>query len=681
MKKKIIAIFVSLSIVTGFMPQQVYGTIIETINESNEKINYKNGIYGVKNKILKNDKDEESVARNYVSKESKIEIVDNSIVATITLNRNDIMSNTQIKVNGNIVEHIEKKITDTDMDIKFNLNSLEDKIEVSTKVNTGFPMNVSFRVVFDTNNIEEELNPDIEEKSGLYTIENDVLQINNDKESMSRKYLDKVTEVEFKEGKIYLTLKFTGKSMMANHKVNVNENDINFEVVNDSNDNLHIKFEITSLEDNIKVSTIVLGTMNVEFRVLLNEDTLIKVNEEVLPGEPEETPEEAPKPDITPEQTPKPEPTPPNSNPSISNDYSIYKVQNEIITDSQIGYQAARNALNEISYMEIIDGINYITLGFSQMDLISNIRITVDGKSIAYDVLREDNSNNTKDIRFKVSDLYSLLTIEGYVGTIGRDISFGVDFLEDTLVLISKTEAEKPLGKPSTSTTTSTSNSEIEKKQNKEEKVAEPINVKESFKKYTIENEVLSNNETGLAMSRKYLNKISILEEIDGKLYLILTLLGTDLMDNFRVSVNGEEIEHSIVESDEENNLKSYRFIINNINDNIRVYLFVKPVQMNIDFGVKLLEETKVLVEESKIETETSVNKNLTTNKVALDEESNREESKIEKVNVSSIIVITAVVTTLIILLVSGAIYLILKKRKGNNMENNLNVKKKSHAE
>ena len=68
--------------------------------------------------------------------------------------------------------------------------------------------------------------------------------------------------------------------MMANHVIEVNGDKVNFEVVDETNNNFYVKFEISSLSDNITVSTKVLGTMNVEFRVKLKSDTLKIYNKE-----------------------------------------------------------------------------------------------------------------------------------------------------------------------------------------------------------------------------------------------------------------------------------------------------------------------------------------------------------------------------------------------------------------
>ncbi|MEN8078179.1 NEAT domain-containing protein [Clostridioides difficile] len=689
MKKSILSLIIATSIITGYIPTSVEAETINNINileEKNSDIKYKNGSYIVKNKTLKEDSDKNSAARTYVNEESVIEISDDKITATIEFNNKKIMSNTTIKVNGQDVEYISTDISDTNLNLKFEVGNLTDNIEVSTTIDLGFmKMNVSFRVQFDTTEIpvisggDTDTTPELPEETpevtppttkpeedntnkpgsedgvsdGKYIIENSVLHISKDEESLARKYLETISYVEYKGGKIYLTLKFTGKSMMANHIIQVNGTETNFDVVDESGENFYVRFEIGSLNDNIVVSTKVLGTMDVEFRVKLKPDTL-KV---YIEGE------EVQKPNNGSTNTPQQTPTAPvdkeeTQKPSVSENENstIYKVKNEIITDSAIGYTAARAAVNSTSYVEDIDGIKYVTVGLSQLDVMSNIRVAVNGSSISYEVVRKSNSSNTMDIRFKIPSIQSEIKITAFINATGMDISFGLDLLENTMEVISKSEANTPLATESTSTMLNIDDNEEASEENSEV-VAQDIAVGEYFKRYTIENDIISDSAMGRAMTRKYLDKLSILEEIDGKLYLTLKFSGTSAMGNIKITVNGEEVEYSIVASDEENEMKAFRFSINNISDEIRVYMHIKAVNMNVDFGVDLLEETQTLIEEGTVSD--SVGKEDTVLATLMNNK--REESNLK------VILITALATTIIIFSLQGIIYSIVKKRKNKS--------------
>ena len=684
MKRNIVSLIIATTIITGVMPTTANAETVNSIDilkEENLNIKYKTGNYIVKNEILKEDVDKESVARNYISKESLIEITEEKITANLEFTNKKIMENTKIKVNGEEVEYVLTDVSDTNSNLKFELNSLEDKIEVSTTINLGFTkMSVSFRVKFDITDIPvisdegsgdnnssypeekpEEVKPIVPEQKpegdnkedeeavadGKYTIENDALHISKDEESMARKYLETISDVEYKNNKIYLILKFTGKSMMANHVIEVNGDKVNFEVVDETNDNFYVKFEISSLSDNITVSTKVLGTMNVEFRVKLKSDTLKIYNKE----------DEVQKPDNNNNSN--------NVNTGVNQDKgetqiptisenknsSLYKIKNEIITDSAIGYTAARSAVNSTSYVEDINGEKYVTVGLSQLDVMSNIRVSVNGANINYEVVRR--SGNTMEIKFKIPTIGANIKFTAFINATGMDISFGLDLLESTMEVISKSEANLPLATETTSTILKTSeDKEISEESSGE--LAEDIEVGEYFKKYTIENDIISDSAIGKAMTRKYLDKLCILEEIDGKLYLTLKFSGTNSMRNIKVTVNGEEVKYSIVAHDEANEMKAFRFSINNINDEIRIYMNIKVVNMDVDFGVDLLEETKTLVEEG------TVSNSVEKEDVALATLMN---NKKEGSNLK-IIVITALITSIMATSIQGIIYLIINKRK-----------------
>lgn len=684
MKRNIVSLIIATTIITGVMPTTANAETVNSINilkEENLNIKYKTGNYIVKNEILKEDVDKESAARNYISKESLIEITEEKITANLEFTNKKIMENTKIKVNGEEVEYVLTDVSDTNSNLKFELNSLEDKIEVSTTINLGFTkMSVSFRVKFDITDIPvisdegsgdnnssypeekpEEVKPIVPEQKpegdnkedeeavadGKYTIENDALHISKDEESMARKYLETISDVEYKNNKIYLILKFTGKSMMANHVIEVNGDKVNFEVVDETNDNFYVKFEISSLSDNITVSTKVLGTMNVEFRVKLKSDTLKIYNKE----------DEVQKPDNNNNSN--------NVNTGVNQDKgetqiptisenknsSLYKIKNEIITDSAIGYTAARSAVNSTSYVEDINGEKYVTVGLSQLDVMSNIRVSVNGANINYEVVRR--SGNTMEIKFKIPTIGANIKFTAFINVTGMDISFGLDLLESTMEVISKSEANLPLATKTTSTILKTSeDKEISEESSGE--LAEDIEVGEYFKKYTIENDIISDSAIGKAMTRKYLDKLCILEEIDGKLYLTLKFSGTNSMRNIKVTVNGEEVKYSIVAHDEANEMKAFRFSINNINDEIRIYMNIKAVNMDVDFGVDLLEETKTLIEEG------TVSNSAEKEDVALATLMN---NKKEGSNLN-IIIITALITSIMATSIQGIIYLIINKRK-----------------
>ena len=474
------------------------------------------------------------------------------------------------------------------------------------------------------NEVSNEESKSLED--GTYKVENDALHITEDKESMARKFLDKESNVIVKNGETLLQITFSNKSMMKNVKVTVNEKATDTKVINETDTTITYEFKINSIKDKIIVSATPFPTMKVDFRLVLKEDTLKK--EETPEEDKEETPEtnkpETEKPENKPEeekpqekpdtnkpednQTSKPNNNVENNN-TITQNKELYKMQNEILTDSEIGYGAARGAIAKTNYMEVRNGKKYITMSISGTDLMSNIRVLVNGKQVSYNILKNDKTNNLMDIEFLVNSLDDNVKFKMHINVLGEDIEFGVKFLKDTVTQIGFVPESKPstsLSIPNAETLLAvaekTEDESKEKNEEKDNKVNEKISkknaAKESYKEYTIKNEIISDSSVGRKMARKYLNETALIEEVDGVKYVTLRFSGMDLMNNIKIKVNNEDVEMELVDEDTTNNIKAYRFKIDNINDDIKVYAHIIPMNMDIDFGVKLLEDTLELVTE-----------------------------------------------------------------------------------
>ena len=474
------------------------------------------------------------------------------------------------------------------------------------------------------NEVSNEESKSLED--GTYKVENDALHITEDKESMARKFLDKGSNVIVKNGEALLQITFSNKSMMKNVKVTVNEKATDTKVINETDDTITYEFKINSIKDKIIVSATPFPTMKVDFRLVLKEDTLKK--EEAPEEDKEETPEtnkpETEKPENKPEeekpqekpdtnkpqenQTSKPNNNVENNNTTTQNK-ELYKMQNEILTDSEIGYGAARGAIAKTNYMEVRNGKKYITMSISGTDLMSNIRVLVNGKQVSYNILKNDKTNNLMDIEFLVNSLDDNVKFKMHINVLGEDIEFGVRFLKDTVTQIGFVPESKPstsLSIPNAETLLAvaekTEDESKEKNEEKDNKVNEKTSkknvAKESYKEYTIKNEIISDSSVGRKMARKYLNETALIEEVDGVKYVTLRFSGMDIMNNIKIKVNNEDVEMELVDEDATNNIKAYRFKIDNINDDIKVYAHIIPMNMDIDFGVKLLEDTLELVTE-----------------------------------------------------------------------------------
>lgn len=80
-------------------------------------------------------------------------------------------------------------------------------------------LSFSICVPASANNLNEiindsEINKEDKLEDGVYKIENDAFHINEDKDSMARKFLEKQSSLRVLNGEIFLSVTFTNKSIL-----------------------------------------------------------------------------------------------------------------------------------------------------------------------------------------------------------------------------------------------------------------------------------------------------------------------------------------------------------------------------------------------------------------------------------------------------------------------------------
>lgn len=512
-------------------------------------------------------------------------------------------------------------------------------------------------------------------KNGEYKVKVNVLKVDSDDISSAAKYIDNESDIIITDNGVKAIVNFNKRKLMTNIVVKINGKEVNYETREEGNDNLYATIPLEDADNIIEVSSKIntgFMVMPVSFRIIFDTST-IPLKDLINNNPPEDDnknnsddntsnnkPENIPSNDKIEEPEKKPEMQEP-SLPSQDANYSIYKIQNEIITSSSIGYTAARAAISTSSYVEKYDDNTYITLGISNLDVMNNIRVSVNNRNIAYEIVRQNDSNYTMDIRFKVNSIKDDIKVNAYINAIGMDISFGIQLLENSMELISSSESSKPLSSISSVQPVpeflggETVNNE--KINNKELSEDIKIEMKNYYKKYTIENEIISDSTIGRNMARKYIDKTCILDEIDGQYYLTIKISGSNSMGNIKVEVNNEEIEYEIVSKDNDGNM-AIRFKINGIDDSIKMYMLISAVNKNVDFGIKLLKDTMVLIDEG-----VASNSNDENNKDELLENFMKRSNDEVGSNKKAIMVSSAATMTMIFLL-EGIVFAIIKRKK-----------------
>lgn len=456
------------------------------------------GKYIIANKTLKSGGDSQSGIRNYIDANSIVTVKDGKVTVTMKYNKDGletVKSTNSITIDGNEVAFVKNE----DGSISFNVDSI-DKLYTRVKINLTYFNEGLPEVVFpgklhtvdvdllhegelseykendsstDSGNNGETNKPGNENNSGnagnedsnnggsntndsnnngsnsgttevqgtkVYVGKNTVTHENETGLNMARKTLSEDVKVEEVNGKTYVTLTFTsmGSTMMSNHKIYVNGNEVNTTKTVNS-EIVSLKFEVGSLKDSIKASAYVsmMGN-NVEFGVNILEDTLKLVTDGSanIGGTISDS--------ATSGNTNN------NASSGVSNSNTnneeikitkgkLYSIQNSVTHENETGRSMARKYLNSTSKVEEIDGKYYVTLTFTGAAFMQNHEVYVNGKKVN---VTKSTSGDTTNVRFVLSSLSDSIKVKTFVVPMSRGVEFGVTLLEDTLTFIKEYTVE-----------------------------------------------------------------------------------------------------------------------------------------------------------------------------------------------------------------------------------------------
>lgn len=471
---------------------------------------------------------------------------------------------------------------------------------------------------FDEKTVNVTVNKKTTLGDGSYTLKNTVQYVGQGNmetgNSMARKVLSEDSRIHISNGKNTVTLTFNSElyAFLKNFNVTVDGEKVEAEV---NKENRTIKFNISDLNSDIVVSTLVsMMGKEVSFRTTLNYDTAKKLEDNLEENNKpsNEGNENIPDENENSGNQDNSGNTNSGSNGSVNEGEGssgeivdanqlkngIYNIKNDVsyIGDGNqdVGNDMARKALSKNSKLEVKDDKKILTLKFNeeQFSFFKDFRITVNGK----DVVATPNEAD-RTISFEIPSLDANIVVTAFVSVMGRDVSFKTILNKGTLELVSGEDkpAIEEENKSEESNGTSSSNNGSSASANEENSTVTENKVTKG-KLYTIENKVVHKSQTGVDMARKYLNKISDLEEIDGKTYLTLTFTGQEFMKDHKITVNGKDANYKVV-SKNGDSIK-LRFEIPNLDADIKVSLYVIPMGRNVEFNVELLKDTKKFVKD-----------------------------------------------------------------------------------
>ena len=474
---------------------------------------------------------------------------------------------------------------------------------------------------FDEKTVNVTVNKKTTLGDGSYTLKNTVQYVGQGNmetgNSMARKVLSEDSRIDISNGKNTVTLTFNSElyAFLKNFNVTVDGEKVEAEV---NKDNRTIKFNIPDLNSDIVVSTLVsMMGKEVSFKTTLNYDTAKKLennlednnkpgneDNENIPGENENSGNQDNSGNTNQGSNGSANEDKENESEGSSGEIvdanqlknGIYNIKNDVsyIGDGNqdVGNDMARKALSKNSKLEVKDDKKILTLKFNeeQFSFFKDFRITVNGK----DVVATPNEAD-RTISFEIPSLDADIVVTAFVSVMGRDVSFKTILNKGTLELVSGEDkpAIEEENKSEESNVTSSSNNGSSANEGNSTVTENKVT---KGKLYTIENKVVHKSQTGVDMARKYLNKISDLEEIDGKTYLTLTFTGQEFMKDHKISVNGKDANYKVV-SKNGDSIK-LRFEIPNLDADIKVSLYVIPMGRNVEFNVELLKDTKKFVKD-----------------------------------------------------------------------------------
>ena len=602
---------------------------------------YVDGTYKVDAKLIKDTSDEDSMANGYL-KSTNIEISKGKMYMIMEFTSGNLLKEINPSVNG---KSVEKTITNNGdiKTVKFELTSLDDKVELGVLINPfgDFTVNAACRVKIE--NAQIPTTPEKEEDDAVTSPtpslpneddKNEVVEENEqalntvlrhetqDKDSSANRYLES-SKLKTVGGKKYIVLNFNSGSMFTAMKASISGKEVETKFEYDEKSDIAtVEFEISSLQDDMLLSftyNTPMGSMTHSARIKSEIASTGDKDDAVVPPT-DDKEEDVTQDNITPPTDDKEDNVIPQtndkeedktdsdnsntdlestSNSTYKNGY--YQLNNKVECDNAVGYQMVRNLLSETTNMEVKNGKTYVTLRMSSYSLMSNITMKVNNKSVNFtkNVIDKD----TVELTVEVPNVNAKITMGMYVNAMGQTVSFGVTFDKDSLKFISSNEEptipDSNNESINNSVTNNSTNNESTDTTNESINTTVENNLVKG-KLYTIKNEVISDNATGKAMARKYLNSTTKIEEVDGKMYATLTFTGVDLMSNHKIYVNGSVVNHTI--TSKTSSSVSIRFAIPDVNADIKVQVFVVPMNSTVTFGVKLLEDTLTFVKDFEVE-------------------------------------------------------------------------------
>ncbi|SCJ71068.1 heme uptake protein IsdC [uncultured Clostridium sp.] len=640
-RKKICIMLAAMLVTTTVLGSQQVTVNASTLNNldivSTESASaaetLEDGTYTIINDAFKVGTTEDSGIRDYIDTTSIVKVENEKITVTLKYTDLELETDTVRTINSITINGQEIEFVTTDEAISFEVEStdvLYSRINVNlTYYNAYIPefiapggmhtVNMEMQHNGELVKVEEETEVPKVLEDGIYTITNDAFKVGTTENSGIRDYIDTTSIVKIENGKITVTLKYTDLELETDtvriiNSITINGQEVEFVTTDEaisfeveSTDVLYSRINVNLTYYNAYIPEFIapggMHTVNVD---MLHNGELQKIENGEIPESPE-TPET---PDVIPgapengdidgstgaTQTPPSEGTGSGSTGDTQID-KTYTGKNEIVSDSEAGKAMARQAISEDMKIEKV-GEKYIaTITFTEFgtEQMSDVIVYVNGKKVETKEVR----TTLAGLSFELDSLSDSIEISTKISAMGgRRISFGIKVLENSLIEVENGDEGTTggtTGETTGGTISGTTGETTGGTTNTDEETKATIG-----KLYSIQNNVIHESETGVAMARMYLNSTSKVEEIEGKYYVTLTFTGSEFMQNHEIYVNGSKVNVSKSTSGDETYV---RFAVGSLTDSIKVKTYVVPMAREVEFDVELLIDTLTFIKEYTVET------------------------------------------------------------------------------
>lgn len=445
----------------------------------------------------------------------------------------------------------------------------------------------------------EVSNIDEESKVKMSEVQNNIIMKDESKEekALNREFLNEVSYIEEKDGKLYLNLNFNSKIDEKNNlQIFINDKEVKYETILNELDKekTSVKFEISKLEDKITVKRNIDETnAQTEFDVDLLEETIKECINTISNNQKEEQLVKPAKQNDE-NQVEKPNKNQVEAKNSATQKGKLSEVENIIISNDALIESMARESLGKISYIEGIDGKTYAQLEFvNSLTKDKELNILVNGNPVSYNTISKDVENGKMIIKYEIPNIDAKTTIKCSVDTLEgeiKQIEYDVIFKKDTLKFIkditsiSGNNVDNSLNK---SITAPRSNATIQRPSS-------------DGKVSSIKNKVSSPNKIFENIGNVQLNETTYIEEINDKTYAIFDFIeGVDSNSNMRITVNDKPVSHEVLSTHFAKGKMRIKFEIPNLDADIEVKNYLDFKKADINYDVELLKNTLKVEQES----------------------------------------------------------------------------------